>query len=669
MLTRRSIMTGAVIAPLSLSLADRALGQAAAPLPPSLDELLRQPTALDVALSPDGERIAVLREVREGGKRLSYILINTIANLAAPPTRVMVGDIDVEQVEWANNERLLVWIAITKAADGKATGLWFNGEFIPIPVRRLLAIGADGEQQVVLFNNQAKALKRDFNLSWVVDPLPHDPRGVLMQMWDYTWDAWALHRVDVYTGEATRVERGTRLTDFWFMQDGVPVLRYDSNSRNTVTVFARAPGEKDWKQIRRFRRNEVRKIEDFDVVGASPEPGVLYVAHRGEGEDVKAIREFDLRTLTMGKVVVQRAGRDLDMVWMDENQQLVAAGYTEDRQAYAFSDPSLAAHFKGINTYFKDKANVRLYDMNLDHSRMLLKVSGPTNPGEFYAYNRTTKSLDLLAEQRPWLSADRLAPMETLKVRTRDGAEITAYLTTPIKPGPHPLIVMPHGGPEVRDSYDFDLWPQFMAAQGWMVLQPNFRGSGGYGKAFAEAGHRRWGDRMQDDVEDCVDHVLATGRADARRVAIFGASYGGYAALMGVVRRPGLYRCAVAISGDSDLELALEYSRREEGADSPAYAYWVKSIGDPKADAAALRAASPRYRVAEIRAPILLIHGTEDDIVTPQSSREMAKALKKAGKPHELVELKGQGHSGWPLETMHQVLDRSRAFITKAFAT
>ena len=661
MLTRRSIMAAGAVAPLLAGVA-RADAPTVAPTPPTIDELLREPTVLDTALSPDGNRVAVLRELREGDRRVSYILINTVENLASPPTRVVIGDYDVEQVEWANDERLLVWIAFTKAVNGKPTGLYYGGEFVEIPVRRILAIGVDGRQEVVLFANQAKALKRDFDLSRVVDLLSHDPRAILMQMWDYGRNVTALHRVDVYTGEATLVERGAPLTDFWFMQDGVPVLRYDSDSRRSVTVFARAPGETDWKKIRKFRRSELEKIEGFDVVGATKEPGVLLVSHLTDGEDARTIRRFDLRTLTLGDVVMKRAGRDLESVWIDENRSLVAAGYTEDRQAYEFSDPRLAAHFKGLNAYFKSQMNVRLFDLNIDHNRMLLRVRGPTNPGSFYLYNRDAKSLDLLAEQKAWLGPERLAPMETLKVRTRDGAEITAYLTTPLKPGPNPLVVLPHGGPEQRDSYDFDLFVQALAARGWMVLQPNFRGSGGYGRAFADAGRRRWADRMQEDVEDCIEHVLKMGRADPKRVAITGASYGGYAAMMGIVRRPELYRPAVSIAGPCDLKKMLDFER-EDGADSPNYLYWSRTIGDPKTGLAAIQAASPINHVGRIVAPLLLIHGKDDGIVPAEQSHIMARAMKKAGKTCVHEELKDVGHSGWTVKEWKKILGLTTDFL------
>lgn len=666
MVSRRGVVAGALASPLvlsSIAAAAEPVAAPAAPVPPTLEELLRPGAALDTALSPDGTRLAILREQREGDKRTALVILGDVENIRSQSATVVLGDYDVDQIEWANDDRLLIWLSFSKAVNGKPTGIWFYDEFVEIPVKRLMAVGVDGKDPVVLFNNNAGALKRDYNLSNVVDLLPREPRKIMMQMWDYHADCWALHKVDVYTGEAVEVERGGLKTEFWFLQDGVPVLRYDRSSRATVTVLARAPGETSWKLVRKFRRNELSKIEEFDVVAATPEPGVLLVSHRAEKEDFKVIRRFDLKTLTMGDVVIGKAGHDLETVFMDERMGLIAASYTDDRHVYETVDPNLAGHLKGLNTYFKNEKNVFLYDANVTHTRFLLHVRGPQDPGAFYLYNRDARSIDLIATEQPWLTAARLAPMETLHIPSRDGVTLTAYLTRPIKPGPAPMVVLPHGGPESRDNYDFHTFAQALAAQGWYVLQPNFRGSGGYGKAFADAGRRHWGDRMQEDVEDCVAHMVKSGRIDPARLAICGGSYGGYAALMGAVRNPTLYRGAVSIAGVSNL-LEILKDERLEGADSPSYLYWVKTIGDPKTDRALLERASPALRAAEIAVPVLLLHGSEDDVVSPDQSKIMDAALRKAGKVHAYEVIKGMDHTGWSRAEWKKVIERTTTFLT-----
>lgn len=640
---------------------------AGAPRPPTIDELLTEPHLRDAAISPDGEQLAILRTQPGGdGKTTAYVTLSRMADLSANPAVVKLGDQKAQQVEWANNERLLIWITFDKDERGRPYGVVFYGTFVPIPVRRVVSVDLEGKNPVVMFSGTPAVLRRGFDASRVVDFMKDDPRHILMQAWNESRGAYALYRVDVYTGEAELVEQGAPATDYWLTQDGVAMLRVDTNARGTVGwIYGRAPGEKDWKLVRRSRFNELRKFPDFDVVGPTPRAGVFLVCQRPEGRDTRVIRTFDLASLEFGEVVAERPDRDLEGAFVDESQRLVASAYWDDRLNYHFADPGLAPHFRAVNAALKNACNVQLYDIDADHRRMLFRITGPQEPGAFVVYDRTRKALEYVGHAKPWLSPDRLARTEALRVRTRDGTEITAYLTTPVGAGlgPLPMVVMPHGGPELRDTLDWDTSAQALAARGWLVLQPNFRGSGGYGQAFADQGRRQWGERMQADIEDAVDHVLAAGRADPKRLAIFGASFGGYSALMGAVRRPHAYRAVVSVAGDADLLETLAFSRREDGADSPAYAYWRGSIGDPKADEAMLVRASPARRAAEIAAPVLLMHGTDDTIVDPRQSRLMAKALKAAGKSCELVELKGEGHNNWDAGTWKTVLDKVTAFI------
>jgi dipeptidyl aminopeptidase/acylaminoacyl peptidase len=664
MLTRRAMLAAGAAAPLAAPV----MAHAEAPVPPTIEELLREPDVHDAAISPDGEQLAILRTQVKEGKKSAFVTLSRMADLAARPEAAFIGEQSVSHVEWANNDRLLIWITFHKDEKGQPYGLWFYDTFVPVPVKRVVSVDLKGRDPVVMFAGSRSVLRRGFDASRVVDYLKDDPRHVLMQAWNDGRGAYGLYRVDVYTGTAELAEQGVAATDFWLTQGGVPMLRMDSNSRGTVGwVYGRAPGEKDWKLIRKSRVNELKKLPDFDVVGPTPEAGVFLVCQRMEGRDTRVIRTFDLARLEFGKVVAERPDRDFETAFVDENLKLVGSAYWDDRLNYQFADPALAPHFRAVNAALKNACNVQLYDIDLGHRRMLFKSSGPQEPGSFQVYDREKRSLEYVGHCKPWLSPERLAKTEALKVGTRDGGEITAYLTTPINAGAAalPMVVMPHGGPEMRDYLDYDVTVQALAAQGWLVLQPNFRGSGGYGRAFADQGRRQWGERMQQDVEDAVAQVVASGRADARRLAIFGASYGGYSALMGAVRRPELYKAVVSIAGDADLIESLAFSRREDGADSPAYAYWRTSMGDPKADEALLVRASPARRAAEIKAPVLLIHGTEDTIVDPRQSKLMAKALKAAGKTVELVELKGEGHRNWSDATWKTVLETTTGFIGK----
>lgn len=666
MLSRRRLLAAGAAWPVLM--AGRS-ALAAPAVPPTLDDLTRPAAVLDAAISPRGDRVAILREQREGEKRLSYVLLAKTADLRAPPIQAIIGDYDVHRVQWASNDRLLVWFSFDKTGDGKKTGIRSGARLYELSVYRLMAIDADGTNAVVLLGQDRSMQNYLWDVSHVVDPLVDDPDHILMQVWDPDLYANTLQKVNIHTGKGELHERGSERTRLWYTQNGVAMLRVDDSDLGRYTrLSARAPGEKDWRFVRKIRRNDLSQYDDFEAVGATPEAGVLLVATMAPGDDARTIRKFDVRTLALGAVVSSHAGRDMEGMFFDKGLNAIAAAYTEDRTEYDFLDPTLAPHYRAVQAAIGADVDVLLHDIDGGRRRFIVRADGPTESGAYYLYDRDTRKLDLIGRRKAWLPAERLAPMEVLHVRSRDGVDLTAYLTRPLATGPRPLVVMPHGGPHARDSFAFDIFAQAFAAQGWLVLQPNFRGSSGYGRAFAEAGHRRWADRMQEDVEDCLAHVVASGAVDPGKLAICGASYGGYAALMGAIRKPGQYRRVISIAGVTDLPDLLSYEK-EEGADSPGYLYFVKTVGDPATDRDALKRGSPTERAAELVDPVLLIHGDVDGVVPIRQSRSMASRLKHEKRPARLIEMRNAGHGGWEPDELKMILSETTAFLADGFKT
>ncbi len=629
---------------------------------------MARPALRDAALSPDGSRAAVLADQRNGQDRNGLVLLFDTANLATAAVAVPIGDCEVERVDWANNDRLLVWILLDKNKRGNEVGMRWKGAVLTEYTRRVMAMDRDGGNQVLLFSNQANELKRDRNLGSVVDYVSDAENCIVMKAWSTRDDRLALFKVNVRTGEAALMEAGGADTYGWITERGVPVLRLDA-SGETVSIFARAPGEKDWKFYRKFRRDETAKLDGIDFLAGSPEPGVLLISTTLEGEDKQSIRTFDLRTLTVGGLVAARPDRDMSSCLVDRQRRLLATSWWQDRLCYDFKDPDLAKHYRGLCTFFKNECNVAIIDISEDHERFIVLASGPRHAGSYWLYDRKRAKLDPLGAVYSRLGKTQLAEMEVLSVSARDGLPLTAYLTRP--PGPatkRPLIVMPHGGPEMRDAFQYDPMLQAMAAEGWLVLQVNFRGSSGYGRAFADAGRRHWGDAMQNDIEDALKAAIAKGEVDESRIAICGISYGGYAALMGAVKTPERYRAVVSIAGVGDLLDMLAYVGRTEGDLSLTYAYWAQTIGDPKTDRAALAAASPSRHAKEIQVPVLLMHGELDPIVPVEQSRAMRDSLKFARKTVDYVEVVAEGHPQWTFDNNLMMARRTLDHIRKAFA-
>lgn len=664
-LTRRGLLAGAGMLTAVASLRpDTAFAQAAAPYP--LETFFAPSRTRAVSLAPSGGRIAILEQFGSQDEPRGVIDLIQSDDPEGPRRRIELGPIEAEAMEWGNDDRLLVRVAIKQNTGRRTiTGSNRRVEGVDYVTRRVISVDANDGAAVVMFQDQRQRMRYSLDMGRVIDLLPQEPDHVLMVAWESD-GVLALHKVDITTGEAKRLERGGNGTFGWETQGGVAVMRHDINSRGTMeTVYARAPGETEWKLVRRTR---VVDAPDFSWVAETDRPGIVLVSARGEEEDTESVREMDLRTLVAGPPMNARVGRDVMYGLKDSAGKYLGSAYYGQRLEYEFAEPALAAHHRALNRFFDNDCDVHLTDVDVARNRFIAYVTGPREPGAWFFYDRTARAIvPVGAAYR--LDVGRLGATETLSVTTRDGAALEAYLTAPPGGRPGPLVVLPHGGPEVRDTRTWDRQVQALAAQGWWVLQPNFRGSGGYGQEFARQGWTRWGDRMQEDIEDSVTHAITMRGLDANKVAIMGSSYGGYAALMGAVRRPDLYKAAISICGVGDLPEMLAWENRED--DTPGkqiYEFWTRRIGDPAVAGPALEHASPRRRAAEIACPVLLVHGVDDPIVPVIQSRRMRDALRAAGGRVELVEIEGAGHADWEDSQEQALVTRYVALLGQAFA-
>jgi dipeptidyl aminopeptidase/acylaminoacyl peptidase len=270
------------------------------------------------------------------------------------------------------------------------------------------------------------------------------------------------------------------------------------------------------------------------------------------------------------------------------------------------------------------------------------------DPGHYLLFEPARDRWQPLGHVRPSIDPGRMAAKSLHRIKARDGAELPLWITRPARPEgapPAPAVVLVHGGPHVRGGYrEWSAEAQFLASRGYVVIEPEFRGSAGYGAAHFRAGWKQWGHKMQDDLSDALQFAVAQGLVEAGRACIMGASYGGYAALMGVVKDPDQYRCAVATAAVSDPRFLYEFHWSDVSYESLWYALpWT--LGDPKKDEALLIAASPLVHAARIKAPVLLVHGGKDLRVPIQSGERMAEAMRKAGKAVEFVVYPDEGHS------------------------
>ncbi len=498
----------------------------------------------------------------------------------------------------------------------------------------------------------------------LVNILNDDPEHVL------TRDRSVIFKTDVRTAVSTEIDYGGQNVIGWETNSrGEPVVRYEYHGATVIEV--RRPGTKDWVELTRITRSDERLFADIAFIGPGEDPSKFYVATlpktAAEGQ-FRNVHLIDLATREIGPPLWPGLKYDLSGIITDPNTDaLTGVCFYSDVFTCESKDAAYNRDRKALDRFFEAGRNIQVSSRSRDDRVWVLFVSGPDEPGTYYLFDRTTKKVDVIGPVHPELTPDKLGEGSRFVYKARDGVTIPAYLTRPpdTLPGVKlPLVVMPHGGPEARDNLDYDRMAQVLATRGYLVLQPNFRGSAGYGLDFRNAGRKQWGRLMQTDIEDGARALIADGVADPARVCIFGASYGGYAALIGGALTPDLYKCVISFAGVSDLPRMLDY---ENSFGEPIrYNYWTQVIGDPKTDRALITQGSPVGYAAGYRPPVLLIHGEIDRIVPIEQSEVMEAALKRAGKSVKFVRVPGghgdQDGANWT-KIMNEALDFLKAHI------
>jgi dipeptidyl aminopeptidase/acylaminoacyl peptidase len=351
---------------------------------------------------------------------------------------------------------------------------------------------------------------------------------------------------------------------------------------------------------------------------------------------------------------------------LDDHIQAVRMGGAD--RPYRWLDAAAEKRYAALGRTFAGK-RVSIESRSADNKRVIVEVEDSSSPPVYYLIDYAAKKADIVGEQYPGLVDQPEGTVRQFAYEARDKYPLFGYLTIPAGAAEKnlPLVVLPHGGPESRDTPDFDWWSQFLASRGYAVLRPQFRGSTGLGTEHRLAGRGQWGLRMQDDVTDGVKALIAQGIVDPKRVCIVGASYGGYAALAGAAFTPELYACAVSVAGVSDLPEMLAHEEKIVGEEGDSVYYWRESIGtrdDPR-----VGQRSPARYARNIRAPILLIHGSNDSVVPFEQSQMMANALKAAGVPHQLVTLDSEDHWLSSAVTRTRLLSEIEKFLATNLAT
>lgn len=627
----------------------------------SAESFTRDSAIWSGTLSPDGRYVAAIQQSSQG----DVLTIIDWRTRTAQITQLARRDrnLRLDWVAWKNDNRVV--FSLTQEPVIR------NQRVVTEGSTRVYASNRDGSNITLMEAGGARHASA-YAPIFAIDLLHNRPTEILLGT--YSRNGFALYRANIDTGRVTNlVDFGEYNTAAMYVDgNGYPVMRVDYLTDNSgLRIYRRASRDRDWTLAHEIRRSTASQNRFFEPLGAGPGPDQVYVAARSQGEEFQSIYLYDTATGNLGNPVFRHEGADVAVVWFDKNDHSVVVGCGEmQRWDCRAMTPDRQQLLDSLRRHLPNEVDIALRDVTDDERYWLVTAHGPRSPASYYVYDRQSDAISFLASTQPQLTADNLAPMRVVEYAGRDGTRLWGYLTEPKTPGPHPLVVFPHGGPESRDSYSYDFYVQYLAWRGYAVFQPNFRGSEGSGRSFATAGYRQWGRRMQDDVTDGVQHLIQSGAVDRERICIVGASYGGYAALAGVTLTPDLYRCAISIAGVSDLVEMLNHERSEEGRGSAAYSYWTQVIGDPSANRDELIAVSPARHAGNVRVPVLLIHGEDDGIVPFEQSERMRDALRSAGRETQLIEIEDEGHSwgAWSRENRQRLLEETDRFLAQHLA-
>jgi dipeptidyl aminopeptidase/acylaminoacyl peptidase len=438
----------------------------------------------------------------------------------------------------------------------------------------------------------------------------------------------------VYTNEG-------QYDDFYTDTAGRLRLTNRTQAKNQVWFLRDAAEKSPFVEIARFPKHGY--AETWEPLRFAADNKTFYLVSREE-QDRGALYAYNTETKQRGSALfVPPEGEITDIVLSRDQTRLLGVVYLSDREHYHWFDPARAELQKTIDNTFPG-STCRVVSSSADEKIKLIYVSTDRDPGSFYILDLTKPALTLFKQIRPDVDPARMRPMETVNFTARDGLPLQAYLTRPAGDGkaPVPMVLYVHGGPfGIREEWGFDNEVQFLASRGYAVLQVNYRGSGGYGRAFIDKGARQWGRAMQDDLTDAVKWAVAQGVADPKRVAIYGASYGGYATLAGVTLTPELYCCGINYVGVANLEVAFKGYGGDANQMDGELDYQKTWVAPDSAYAAAT---SPLNLIEHIRVPTLHAYGENDARVEFKQWRELRAQLDKYHKPYTAIVEGEQGH-------------------------
>ncbi len=637
-----------IVAVLALGLLSILHLPASAEIP--LEEFTKLPLYGNLKISPTGEYLAAT--VRNDDGQMSLVIMSMRSNEVTATIRGFGRDF-INDYIWANDERIVA-----------SLGRQYGSLDTPLATHEIVAVNWDGKRKEWLFGrgkNENILFDRTYKVATVLNRLADDKNHILVGVNDYSnpnSTYTVVYRLNIYSGSMSKVTTApTRGASIVTDNDGAVrlAISVDPDNKNAIVIHKRE--NKRWKLMGVYHGKE----GTITPVAFAPDNTLLYMLDNRE-TDTDSLYIFNTASDEV-ELIYTHDVVDISDVEIAPDGALLGV-YTEpDYPDFTMlnTEHELSGPYTAVRNALRG-LRVRPTSMTEDGKLAIIRADGDRVPPRYYLFNVDTNQLSQIVSVLPGIDSEQMRPMEPYKLKVRDGTVMYAYLTRPDdSDGPFPMVVLPHGGPHgVRDLWRFSSEVQMLASRGYAVLQVNYRGSGGYGRDFLYSGYGKWGTIMQDDVTDATRWAIDAGIAAEDRICIYGGSYGGYAAMMGVIREPDLYQCAIAYVGVYDLELMFkkgDIPTRDSGV-----VFLKEAVGEDKDD---LRARSPVHNLDKVKAPVFIVHGGEDFRVDVEHAYRLRDGLKELGKPYEWMLKPKEGHGFYKPEHRLELYERMLAFLGK----
>jgi len=634
-------------------------------------DFFRTPRLDRPALSPGGRYLAGAVSVDGGRVQLAVFDVENPGQ-----SKIVAGflDADVDGVWWVNDERI-VFTAIDRDSGTifrpTAPGLWAvnrDGSGFRQLINASQSVG-------VAFKSASSLADRKLPSEWRLHSVLEDgSNDVLVLGLPVTSSAEAvgvkLARLDTTTGVTRNLSEGAPdyVTRWVVDRQGHPAA-VTTLHEGRFRAYLKAAADTGWE-----------KWQDAEAVDGSYvipywmgfDGNLLALGRRVD--DTQALYEVDARTRKIeAEPMISLKGYDFIGGLVDDPKarRLLGMHYETDGYGTAWLDPQMRAVQAAVDTLLPGTVNRIDCERCMSAPTMLVTALSDRQPPFYYLYNRDTKALTRIGASRPWINFQAMGVRDVHRFAARDGLSIPVLVTHPLgkAESARPAVVLVHGGPWLRGNHwEWEPEAQFLASRGYVVIEPEFRGSYGYGFKHFRAGWKQWGLAMQDDVADAVQWAVRQGWVDAKRVCIAGASYGGYATLMGLVRDHDLYRCGIEWVGVSDINLMYSITWSDASEEMKGYLMPVL-IGDKVADAQQLKDTSPLEQASKVRRPLLMAYGARDRRVPVEHGKEFRDAVAKANKNVEFVLYGDEGHGWRMLETNVDFWTRVEKFLARHIGT